>query len=144
MQFEVGSIVEGKVTGVTAFGAFVQIDKGVTGLVHISEIDTSYVRDINDFVKQGDTVKAVVISVDDKGKISLSIKKALEKEQKTKPQPTTKKPDDVSFKRSSGDNMSFDDMLSRFKQASDERMQDIKRNVESKRGGSRRSFHNFD
>jgi S1 RNA binding domain protein len=68
----VNDIVEGKVTGITAFGAFVQIQDGTTGLIHISEISTGYVSDINDYLKVGQTVKAVALSVEKDGKLSLS------------------------------------------------------------------------
>ena len=75
MQLEVGSIYEGKVTGITKFGAFVELEKGTTGMVHISEIANTYVSEIKDHVQEGQTVKVKVLSVGD-GKISLSIKKA--------------------------------------------------------------------
>lgn len=77
----VNDIVEGKVTGITAFGAFVQIQDGTTGLIHISEISTGYVSDINDYLKVGQTVKAVALSVEKDGKLSLSLKRYLELEQ---------------------------------------------------------------
>ncbi len=57
MQLVVGEIVEGKVTGITNFGVFVDIGENKTGMVHISEVAQTYVNNISDFVKQGDTVK---------------------------------------------------------------------------------------
>ena len=77
MVVEVGSKVQGKVTGITNFGAFVELPEGVTGLVHISEVADSYVKDVNDHLKVGDQVEVKVIS-EKEGKISLSIKKAIE------------------------------------------------------------------
>ena len=74
MQFEEGKIVSGKVTGVTNFGAFVELEDGTTGLVHISEVSTSYVKDINDHVKVGDVVDVKVLPPDKKGKIGLALK----------------------------------------------------------------------
>ena len=74
MALEVGAIVEGVVTGVTNFGAFVMLPDGRTGLVHISEIADEYVKDINDYVKKNDTVKVKILSMDDSGRIGLSIK----------------------------------------------------------------------
>ncbi|MFZ5592486.1 MAG: S1 RNA-binding domain-containing protein, partial [Bacillota bacterium] len=68
MPVELGSILEGTVTGITSFGAFVLLPDGVTGLVHISEVAEVYVRDINDFLKINDRVKVKVISVQDNGK----------------------------------------------------------------------------
>ncbi|MCC8433627.1 S1 RNA-binding domain-containing protein [Brevibacillus sp. M2.1A] len=79
MEIEVGSILEGKITGITKFEAFVQLPGDVTGLVHISEIADVYVRDIHQFLKIGDTVKVKVLSLRE-GKIGLSIKKTMEKE----------------------------------------------------------------
>ena len=76
MTLEVGAIIEGVVTGITNFGAFVSLPDGKTGLVHISEIADAYVKDINDYVKKNDTVKVKVLSVDPSGKIGLSIKQA--------------------------------------------------------------------
>ena len=88
MQLVVGDIIEGKVTGITNFGVFVDIGEGKSGMVHISEVAQTYVNQISDFVKQGDVVKAKVLSVSDEGKISLSIKKLVEqpKEPAQKPQ----------------------------------------------------------
>src|ERR1051325_9977555 len=76
MSIEVGSKVSGKVTGITNFGAFVELPEGVTGLVHISEVADNYVKDINDHLKVGDVVEVKVINVEKDGKIGLSIKKA--------------------------------------------------------------------
>lgn len=76
MPIELGSIVEGVVTGITNFGAFVELPGGATGLVHISEIAEVYVKDVNDFLNIGDKTRVKVISVDPKGKIGLSIKQA--------------------------------------------------------------------
>ena len=78
MQVEEGKILTGKITGITNFGAFVDLGDGVTGLVHISEISTSYVKDINDHVKVGDTVDVKVLPADKKGKIGLSIKQVMQ------------------------------------------------------------------
>ena len=79
---EVGSIVEGRITSVMPFGAFVDLSDRQSGLVHISEISSRYVKDINEVVKKGDTVKVKVIKIDDDGKISLSIKQAEQKKDK--------------------------------------------------------------
>src|SRR6478672_2443657 len=76
MSIEVGSKLQGKVTGITNFGAFVELPEGSTGLVHISEVADNYVKDINDHLKVGDMVEVKVINVEKDGKIGLSIKKA--------------------------------------------------------------------
>lgn len=121
MSLEVGAIVEGVVTGITHFGAFVQLENGETGLVHISEIADTYVKDINEYLKKQDSVRVKILSIDGKGKIGLSIKQAKEGYE------------DGTHNRSS--NLSFEDKLSKFLKDSDERLQDLRRNTESKRGG---------
>jgi S1 RNA binding domain protein len=78
MEFGVGSILEGKVTGITNFGAFVSLPEGRSGLVHISEIAFSYVNSVKDHLAEGQEVKVKVIGIDDQGRINLSIKKAVE------------------------------------------------------------------
>ncbi|MBP1736630.1 MAG: binding protein [Oscillospiraceae bacterium] len=78
MEFGVGSILEGKVTGITNFGAFVSLPEGRSGLVHISEIAFSYVNSVKDHLAEGQEVKVKVIGIDDQGRINLSIKKAAE------------------------------------------------------------------
>ena len=78
MQLDVGKIYEGKVTGITKFGAFVELEPGTTGMVHISEVANTFVNEIKDHLTEGQEVKVKVLSVGDDGKISLSIKKAVE------------------------------------------------------------------
>ncbi len=131
MQLEVGSVVEGKITGITNFGAFVQLEDGKTGLIHISEIATDYVKDINDHVKVNQKVRAKVISVAPGGKISLSIRKLIQEERATR----SSRPADVEMFKHRDESLSFDDMMNKFKMDSDEKMQTLKRSFESKRGG---------
>ncbi len=119
--------MEGVITGITKFGAFVELSGGSTGLVHISEVDDDYVKDINDFYKKSDKVKVKVLSVENNGKIGLSIKQA--KEGYT---PNNKK---ERKKSESGNKATFEDKMNRFLKESDERLLDLKRNTESKRGG---------
>ncbi len=119
MPIELGSVLDGVVTGITNFGAFIELPGGETGLVHISEIAEVYVKDVNDFLKANDKVIVKVISVDPKGKIGLSIKQA-----NPSVRPTKKK-----FQPS------FEDKLAKFLKESEERQQVLKRNTESKRGG---------
>jgi S1 RNA binding domain protein len=85
MAIEVGSKLEGKVTGITHFGAFVELPEGGTGLVHISEIADNYVKDVNDHLKLSDIVTVKVINVDKDGKIGLSIKQAVDKPVEAQP-----------------------------------------------------------
>ena len=128
MQLEVGSILEGKVTGITNFGAFVELEKGITGMVHISEIATTYVNEIRDHVKENQIVKVKVLQLNDNGKISLSIKRAIETVETVKPQPQ-----DFSLSKPSS-SQNFEDMMAKFKQLSDEKFLDLKR----KNGETRR------
>ncbi len=136
---EIGSIVDGKVVSVMPFGAFVDIGNRQSGLVHISEISSRYVNDINECVKKGDSVKVKVIKIDDNGKISLSIKQAEEKKERNQRPKQEKKgpvrPADIDWGASSNESMSLEDMLSKFKQDSDEKMQTLRRNNDSKRSG---------
>lgn len=130
MLLEVGKIVEGKVSGITNFGAFIQLPEGKTGLVHISEVAEEYVKDINAHLKENQSVKVKIISMDNNGKISLSIKKAVDR----KPFVKSSRPADIDWNRGGNDNLSFEDRLSRFMKDSDERLHDLKKNFESKRG----------
>ena len=78
MELEIGSIVEGKVSGITKFGAFVALPEGKSGLVHISEIANTYVSDVSEHVQMGQSVKVKILSISPEGKINLSIKRAQE------------------------------------------------------------------
>jgi len=140
MALEVGQIVEGKVSGITGFGAFIDLPDGETGLVHISEVARNYVKDINEHLSVGQEVKVKVLSLDEKGKISLSIKKAQENNfRRPQATPFNGKPAEIDWNsENSQKDMSFEDMMASFKQSSDARMLDIKRNVESKRGSRRK------
>jgi len=122
MPLEVGSIVEGVVTGITHFGAFVTLPTGQTGLVHISEVADTYVRDIKDFIKESDPIRVKVLSVDPNGKIGLSIRQV---DPRSGP---TRRPAGASRK-------TFEDKLNRFMKDSEERLTTIKRSTDSKRGG---------
>lgn len=136
MAIEVGSIVEGKVTGITNFGAFVELDEGVTGLVHISEIADAYVRDIRDYLEENQTVRVKVINVSN-GKIGLSIKQLHTDGVRDSRQ--SRRQGGRSGGRSRG---SFEEKLNRFLKDSEERLSSLSRNQDSKRGGrgSKRDF----
>ncbi|MBQ2676341.1 MAG: S1 RNA-binding domain-containing protein [Clostridia bacterium] len=135
MQLEVGAVLEGKVTGITKFGVFVELDKDTTGMVHISEVASTYVNEIKDHVKEGETVKVKVLQLSDDGKISLSIKRALEPERRPARDPRPVKTDWVKKPQEPA---SFEDMMAKFKQSSDEKFMDLKRkNGEMKRTSRR-------
>jgi S1 RNA binding domain protein len=148
MSIEVGSVLEGKVSGITNFGVFVDLPDGKTGLVHISEVAHTYVEQIKDFVKPGEDVKVKVTAVND-GKIALSMKQAAPKEERKAPPrrqrepytpaPEVKSPGEYEWTaaKHTSDNSSFEDMMSKFKKNSEDKMSDLKRTGESK-GYSRR------
>ena len=142
MAIEVGSVVEGVVTGITNFGAFVELPEGKTGLIHISEVADVYVNDVHDFLRERDTVKVKVLTVDDRGKIGLSIKAlqgkpAVSAQAAAAPARPPRPPRDprrTAASRQMG-SPSFEDKLSRFLKDSDERLTDLRRKTDSKRGG---------
>ena len=154
-------ILDGKVTGITTFGAFVQLADGRTGLVHISEVSDQFVKDIKDFLREGQDVKVVLMTSLQEGKLRLSIKKAtelLKAKGETVPEPVQRKPKPRRPERfetrssepfdpskppvdfydrgdDSEESSSFDDRLSRFMKSSEERLSDLKKQTENKRGG---------
>ena len=145
MEPEIGSILEGTVTTITKFGAFVALEGGKSGLVHISEIANTYVNEVRDFLQEGQTVKVKVLSAEN-GKINLSIKKALPPE----PRPVQQRP--AASSRPSGarpaarrqaaptppEELSFEDKLKQFMTASEGKMADLNRSMDGKRGNRRR------
>ena len=160
MELEIGAIQEGKVTGITKFGAFVLLPGGKSGLVHISEIANAYVSDVNDYLKVGDTVKVKILSVNEAGKVNLSIKQA----QPSAPRPArpprpaqpaqnaarpayasrpsnggyrSAAPRDGEVAGPSGDS-SFEDKLKHFMQQSDSKISDSKIYADRRSGGRRR------
>lgn len=89
MSIEVGAKLQGKVSGITNFGAFIDLGAGKTGLVHISEVSNGYIKDIHDVLSVSDEVTVKVISVNDDGKIGLSIRQT-----QPKPAESTESDDD--------------------------------------------------
>lgn len=132
MSLEVGALVEGKVTGITKFGAFVSLPEGKSGLVHISEIANSYVNDINEHLSVGQAVKVMVLNITPDGKINLSIKKAAasaapragyDRRPAERPAPAKAAQTTAQIEQSSADK-SFEDRLKKFMQESDSRIAD--------------------
>lgn len=132
MTLMAGNIVEGTVINITNFGAFIEVE-GKTGLVHISEVADSYVKDIREHLSEQDKVKVKVISIDDNGKISLSIKQANVQKKSVKPAEIDWKATD---KKKSAAN--FEDIMSKFLKDSEERMQDVKKHQEFKSKGGKK------
>ena len=158
MEFGVGSVVEGKVTGITKFGAFVSLPGGKSGLVHISEIAYSYVNEVSEFLQEGQEVKVKVIGIDEANRINLSIKKAMDPPARPAgaPAPGGRAPrnfggNNASAARSGGftprpaapasQDMDFEDRLKQFMQSSDSKLSELRymeKKGSSRRGGGRR------
>lgn len=124
MSYEIGSIIEGEVTHVAVFGAFVRLENGEEGLVHISEVANEYVTDIKQFVNVGQVVKVKVLTINEKNKLELSIKKAIEPTQG----------DGALFIHKKTKNVDFEDKISGFMKRSEEKQIDIRRNLKTKQG----------
>lgn len=131
MPVTVGNVVEGTVTGITNFGAFVQLPEGRTGLVHISEISDDYVEKVSDYLKKNQKVKVKILSINKEGKISLSIRQAA---------PKSSNPIEIDWGKMDEKqrHMSFEDKLSSFMKESNERQDQLK-NRESRRGTGNRN-----
>ena len=164
MEFGVGSILDGKVTGITKFGAFVALPEGKSGLVHISEIAYTYVSEVSEHLKEGQEVKVKVISIDQANRINLSIKQVSPPPQRA-PRPAggnQQRPNNNGGFRSAQNNggsrpaqnngggrpvgyvrpapkepTDFEDRLKQFMQSSDSKLSEL-RYIE-KKGGNRRS-----
>lgn len=146
MQVEVGQIIEGKVTGIKNFGAFVRLPSGGTGMVHISEVSSEYIQDLTQVLTEGQEVKVKVISISDEGKIALSIKKAQDN-----PAPAAKQARPQQRQQRQGGRADqgrvwqpktpnapasgFEEMMSRYKTQSEEKISDLRRVTEAHRGG---------
>jgi len=146
MQLEIGKIYTGKVKGITQYGAFVDIDGGGNGMVHISEIANTFVSEIREHLTEGQDVRVKVIGINEAGKVSLSIKKAIEEtgaqEKPIRPAPPKErrnKPNVWEPKKTIPQSeMTFEDMMSHFKQSSEERIGDLKRSTDRKNGTRRK------
>ena len=143
MEFGVGSVLEGKVTGITKFGAFVSLPEGKSGLVHISEIAYSYVNDVKDHLKEGQEVKVKVIGIDENGRINLSIKKAMDPPPRPAGQgrpmgrPGGHNGGGFRSKPAPAEPASFEDRLKQFMAASDSKLSELRQSERrsSRRGG---------
>ena len=144
MDWQIGEILEGKVSGITKFGAFVALPGGKSGLVHISEVANAFVSDVSEHVQVGQTVKVKLLSVTPEGKINLSIKRALAEPPRTEARP--RRPETPAYTGSSAPrtpravppavetsgNQEFEDRLKKFMQESDSRIADSRMYAEHK------------
>src|SRR5688572_16444737 len=117
MTVDVGTIVEGTVVKITHYGAFVELPDGKSGLVHISEIADTYVKDVKDYLKEHDRVRVKVLGVNEKGKLDLSVKQAFSPEER------------AARVRS---RVSLDEKIKAWQKEAEERLLDVKRNTEAK------------
>ena len=131
MTLAAGNILEGTVVNITNFGAFIEVD-GKTGLVHISEVADSFVKDIREHLNEQDKVKVKVISIDENGKISLSIKQANVQKKSVKPVEV-----DWNAEKKTVSSSNFEDKISKFLKDSEEKMQDVKKHQEFKSRNSK-------
>ncbi len=150
MEFGVGSILDGKVTGITKFGAFVSLPGGKSGLVHISEIAYTYVNDVHDHLQEGQQVKVKVIGIDENNRINLSIKKAMDPPPQQERRPHagggggehqgggfSRRPNTFSPRSSQPKGpLDFEDRLKQFMASSDSKLSELHMN--EKRGNNRR------
>lgn len=148
MSIEVGAKLKGKVSGITNFGAFIDLGAGKTGLVHISEVSNGFVKDINEVLKVKDEVTVLVTTVGNDGKIGLSIRKAQDnppeekrefpKKEFQRPQakkPFVKNQNQNQNTNNPGGKDDFDSLMSSFLKDSDDRLSTLRRSTEGKRGG---------
>ena len=128
-KFQVGQIIEGTVTGIKPFGAFVSLDDATQGLVHISHISHGYLENINDAIKVGDTVRVQILSIDaEKGKISLSIKETQEKPKSTS-RPNNSRSSNSRPPKKEASPASFEDLMKDFLKVSNDRQADINKRL---------------
>ena len=151
MELGVGAIVDGKVTGITKFGAFVALPEGKSGLVHISEIAYSYVNEVSDHLHEGQEVKVKIIGIDQSKRINLSIKQVEPPPQRAPRQGGAPRQSGGSRPPRQGggaqrpmgfvhqapkEPTDFEDRLKQFMQSSDSKLSEL-RYIE-KKGGNRR------
>ncbi|MBQ4381269.1 MAG: S1 RNA-binding domain-containing protein [Oscillospiraceae bacterium] len=133
MKIEKGEVLQGKVTGIAKFGAFVELAPGKSGLVYISEISNTFVKEVSDFLTVGQEVTVKIVGIDEQGRINLSIKQALPP---APPKPAPQPRREVQEPVPESGNSEFEDKLKRFMKDSESRLSDIKRQTE--RHGSKR------
>lgn len=124
MELSVGQIVDGEVSNIMKFGAFIDLADNKSGLVHISEISDDYVEKVSDFLEKGQKVKVKILSIDDSGKIALSLKGAKEKKK-------VEKTDFPKEKKQEKD-LSFEDKIAKFLKDSNEKLEKARSRQNSK------------
>lgn len=136
MAIEVGAKVKGKVSGITKFGAFVDLGEGKNGLVHISEVSNHFIQDIHEVLKLGDEVQVKVLAISEDGKINLSMRRCEEKENKKQnPRDDYKKKAPMNKGNKKKKQQDFESLMNDFLKTSEENLLSLRRNTEGKRGG---------
>ncbi|HAR62403.1 MAG: RNA-binding protein S1 [Candidatus Margulisiibacteriota bacterium] len=161
MSIAKDSIVKGKVSGITKFGAFIKLESGLEGLVHISEIADTYVKNINDYLKLGDEISVKVLGHNKQGKLDLSLKKVsgaaseiievveidnCEPVEVVEPDRERNDRDRNEYINKSNNNKKrkinsddpFEAKMNAFLKKSEEKLLDLKRNVQEKQGYKKR------
>ena len=153
MELAVGTIISGKVTAITKFGAFVSLPGGKSGLVHISEVAAAFVSDVHDYLTEGQEVTVKILSVSPEGKINLSIKQAQPQQERPQPARSARPQGGRPGPRSGGRSPrpaqatvamqppaepSCEDKLKQFLSSSEGKMADLNRSLDGRRGGGRR------
>ena len=142
MELAVGTIISGKVTAITKFGAFVSLPGGKSGLVHISEVAAAFVSDVHDYLTEGQEVTVKILSVSPEGKINLSVKQTLPKperpERPTRREPAPRRAAQPALVPAEPAGQTFEDKLKQFMSVSDSKQSELNRYMAGKRGGSRR------
>lgn len=142
MELAVGSIVTGKVTTITKFGAFIALPGGKSGLVHISEVAPTFVNDVHDFLAEGQEVSVKILAITPEGKINLSVKQTLPKperpERPTRREPAPRRVAQPAPVPAEPAEQTFEDKLKQFMSVSDSKQSELNRYMAGKRGGSRR------
>ncbi len=150
MTLEIGSTVDGTIVKLAEYGAIVRLAGGKTGLIHISEVANQFVRDINDYFKEHDRVRVKILSINNKGRYQLSAKgieqpapepppvREPRKPVERVPEPVYLGPETFAVRKPRPEFSSFEDRLSSFLKESDDRLLDLKRSIETKRGSRKR------
>lgn len=128
-RLEIGAIVEGKVLHIKPFGAFISLPDNKKGLVHISHISHEYVKDIADVLHEGDTVKVKILSMEQNGKIALSIKEATPKPTPPPRESSSGEPKSFVKKDSEKSSNTLEELLKEWTKQSNDRHTDINRRL---------------
>lgn len=140
MDLAVGTVVTGRVTSITKFGAFVALPGGKSGLVHISEVAAAFVSDVHDFLTEGQEIPVKILAVTPEGRINLSVKQAqaapAQNSRPARPQRPAA-PQAAPQPQAAAAEPSFEDKLKKFMSQSDTKQSEFNRHMALKRGGRR-------